>query len=361
MTSRPEPLYDHDGDRVAAPLNISRTAIAAAVAIAGLGTVRTVLLRSRSDAPDPVRGSFRARTLRQASALTVRRLAERTPVSSNTLPLARVVIDRAMRSLAPVLRDTTVEPIVDGAVRGEWVRGPKASRTDAVILYVHGCGFIAGSAHSYRGVTSRLSTATRLPVFAVDYRLAPEHPFPAAPHDVARAYRWLLARYPAHRIVVAGDSAGGFLAADLAITNAHNRTPAPAALLLFSPMTDLGLEIAAGSAAAEQDGIISVPIAAAAIAHFTTDRLELLPRPGMSFPPTLIHASDSELFTADAIALSERLRAAGAVCELAVWPDQMHVFHAMPALVPEARTAYRAAARFVTDILDATTRTERTS
>ncbi|WP_169338160.1 alpha/beta hydrolase [Nocardia vinacea] len=288
-------------------------------------------------------------------------MAELTPVSPNTLPFARVVIDRTMRSLAPVLRDTTIEPIVDGAVRGEWVHGPKASRTDAIILYVHGGGFIAGSVLSYRGVTSRLSTATRLPVFAVDYRLAPEHPFPAAPHDVARAYRWLRARYPAKHIVVAGDSAGGYLAADLAITNARNRSAAPAALLLFSPMTDLSLEIAASHEAADQDGIISVPVATAAIAHFTTDRLELRPAPGTSLPPTLIHTSDSELFAADAIALAERLRAAGAVCELEVWPDQMHVFHALPALVPEARTAYRAAARFVSDILDATTRTERLS
>lgn len=266
-----------------------------------------------------------------------------------------------MRSLAPVLRDTAVESIIDGAVRGEWVRGPKATRTDAVILYVHGGGFVAGSARSYRGMTSRLSTATRLPVFAVDYRLAPEHPFPAAPHDVAGAYRWLLARYPANRIVVAGDSAGGYLAADLAIANARSRSAAPAALLLFSPMTDLSLEIAAGYEAGERDGIMSVQVASAAIAQFTADRLELLPGPGMALPPTLIHAGASEFFTADAIALAERLRAAGAACELEVWPDQMHVFHALPALVPEARTAYRAAARFVFDILDATTRTERLS
>lgn len=301
----------------------------------------------------PVRGSLRARALRQASALTLRRLAEFTPVTSSTLPFARLVIDRVMRSLAPVLRDTVIKPIVDGAVLGEWVRGPKATRTDAVILYVHGGGFIAGSPRSYRGITCRLSTATRLPVFTVDYRLAPEHPFPAAPEDVERAYRWLLTKFPADRIVVAGDSAGGYLAADLAISNAHNRIPQPAALVLFSPMTDLSLEIAARHETTEHDGIITVPVATAAIAHFTTRRLELLPQAGMSLPPTLIHASDSEFFAADASTLADRLRAVGAMCELELWPDQMHVFQAMPALVPEARTAYRAAAHFISDILDA--------
>ncbi|WP_141548159.1 alpha/beta hydrolase, partial [Nocardia farcinica] len=77
---------------------------------------------------------------------------------------------------------------------GEWVRGPRATRTDAAILYLHGGGFVAGSAAGYRGVAARLSTATRLPVFTLDYRLAPEHPYPAAPEDIAAAFRWMLSR-----------------------------------------------------------------------------------------------------------------------------------------------------------------------
>lgn len=309
------------------------------------------------------RGSVRARALRRASALTVRRLAELAPVTSGTLPFARLVIDHAMRSLAPVLRDTSIDRVLDGAVRGEWVRGPKANRTDAVILYVHGGGFVAGSPRSYRGVTSRLSTATRLPIFTVDYRLAPEHPFPAAPDDVSQAYRWLLDQFPADRIIVAGDSAGGYLAADLTIANAVDHNSQPAALVLFSPMTDLSLEVAARHEAPEPDGMISLPVATAAIAHFTSHGPELMSRVGMSLPPTLIHASDTEFFAADAVALTERLRATGNACELQLWPNQMHVFHAMPAIVPEARTAYRAAARFIFDILDGapatTTRPER--
>src|SRR5690606_14778900 len=116
----------------------------------------------------PVRGSWQARTVRQVSALTARRLAAAAPVNACTLPLARTLIDQALRTVAPALSGTTVEQIRDGGVAGEWVRGPRAGRTDAVVLYVHGGGFVAGSAAGYRGVASRLSTATRLPVLTLD-------------------------------------------------------------------------------------------------------------------------------------------------------------------------------------------------
>ncbi|MFE6921373.1 alpha/beta hydrolase [Nocardia sp. NPDC057663] len=282
----------------------------------------------------------------------MRPLAAAIPVNAVTLPMARLAIDAAMWVVGPSLAGTVVDRVDDGAVHGEFVVGPKATRADAVILYVHGGGFVAGSVAAYRGVASRLSTATRTRVFVVDYRLAPEYPSPCAQLDVARAYRWLLRRgYAPDRIMIAGDSAGGFLAADLVFANARLRVPAAGGLVLFSPMADLGLRIA-HTGNRNRDGVISYALSAKAVAHFTSEHLELRPERGLELPPTLIQTGSAEYFAADAVELTDRLRQAGAQCELQVWPDQMHVFQVMPALAPEARFAFGAAGRFITSLLD---------
>ncbi|MFI5718474.1 alpha/beta hydrolase [Nocardia sp. NPDC051750] len=303
--------------------------------------------------PSAARGSWQARTVRQVSALTARRLIAAAPVNAHTLPLARIVLDRALRAAAPILRGTTAVPVREGRVRGEWVRGPRATRDDAVVLYVHGGGFVAGSAAGYRGVAARLSTATRLPVFTLDYRLAPEHPYPTAPQDLAAAFRWLMAHgHSPGRIIVAGDSAGGFLAADFVITGTRTGTPAPGGVVLFSPMADLTLAVATGYDGGRADGLLSAGLSRRAVTHFTPDPFELLPVRGKPLPPALIHASDTEFFGGDAVTLAERWAATGGVCELQVWRDQMHAFQLLPALVPETRFAYRSAARFVSAVLD---------
>ncbi|MFD5177558.1 alpha/beta hydrolase [Nocardia sp. NPDC058379] len=259
------------------------------------------------------RGSLRTRAARLVAERTVLPLVAAIPVDTATLPVARLAIDTAMRVVGPSL---------------------------------------PGSVEAYRGVASRLSTTTRSRVFVVEYRLAPEHPSPCAQLDVARAYRWLLRRgYAPDRIVVAGDSAGGFLAADLAFANARLRIPGPAGLVLFSPMADLGLRIAGGGGR-NRDGVISHALSAKAVAQFTGEHLELRPELGMALPPTLIQTGGAEYFAADAIELAARLRRADVACELQVWPDQMHVFQVMPALAPEARFAFGAAGRFITSLLD---------
>ncbi|WP_280436641.1 alpha/beta hydrolase [Nocardia carnea] len=302
-----------------------------------------------------MRGSWQARTVRQVSALTARRLAAAAPVNACTLPFARALIDQALRTVAPTVSGTTVEYVRDGRVAGEWVRGPRAGRTDAVVLYVHGGGFVAGSASGYRGVAARLSTATRLPVFTLDYRLAPEHPHPAAPQDLDHAFRWLTGRgHPPGRIVVAGDSAGGFLAADFVIDRARTGLPAPGGVVLFSPMVDLSLGVATGYEGARACGLLSAGLSRRAVTRFTPDPYELLPARGKPLPPALIHAGDTEFFGGDAVALAQRWTATGAVCELQVWPDQIHAFQVLPALIPESRLAYRSAARFVAAALDTT-------
>ncbi|MBF6171807.1 alpha/beta hydrolase [Nocardia blacklockiae] len=286
--------------------------------------------------------SLRSRALRLVTERTVGPVAAGLPVNRYTLTAARPLIERALRAAAPEPRGTAATLVATKTVRGEWVRGPGADLRDAVVLYVHGGGFVAGSARSYRGVTARLSAATRLPVFAVDYRLAPEYPFPAAVHDVAAAYRWLVDRgHPPHRIVLAGDSAGGYLAAELALAQADRYRVAPAGLVLFSPLTDLTL------AEIERDALLSPGLARAAVGLFTARPRPLRPRPATPLPPTLIHIGDSEFCTTSAARFTDRLRACGADCEVRRWPGQLHAFHAFPALIPESREAYRESARYI--------------
>lgn len=302
------------------------------------------------------RASRRSRTLRAVAAATIQPIAAAAPVQERTLPVARRIVDQVMCSVAPVLDGTTVERIRDGVdgelVCAELVRAANIGDPSAAILYVHGGGFVAGSARGYRGFASRLSMATRLPVLVVDYRLAPEYPSPAAQMDVVAAYRWLLNReYDPNRVIISGDSAGGFLAADFALTNARIGALAPLGMVLFSPMADLGLGLASAVRGRSRDAFLSHALSAKAIRHFTAHPAELRIEPGLALPPTLIQYGGAEYFAPDAVALAERLHAAGAYCELQEWPDQTHVFQMMPALVPEARFAFGAVGRFTDAVL----------
>ncbi|WP_317451401.1 alpha/beta hydrolase [Gordonia jinghuaiqii] len=127
---------------------------------------------------------------------------------------------------------------------GEWVSAG-VTASNRVVLYLHGSAYAICSARSHRGLASRLSRETGLPAFVVDYRLAPEFPFPTAADDVERAYRWLLSQgFRPDDITVAGDSAGGHLALDLVLDNARRAIPQPGAVVLFSPLIDLTYTLA---------------------------------------------------------------------------------------------------------------------
>ncbi len=237
-------------------------------------------------------------------------------------------------------------------VRGEWVQGPGVhAGNDAVVLYVHGSGYAVCSARTHRGLVSRLSKMTGLPVFACDYRLAPRHRFPAPADDVRAAFDWLLERaYSPDRIVLAGDSAGGHLILDLVLELRRSLQPTPAALALFSPFVDLTLTLADRRDAVIRDPMISAAAARRLVGLYTRGldpedrRLALEFDDVTGFPPTLIQAGGAEMLRADAEYLADVL---GARCRLEVWPDQAHVFQALPLLVREADLALGEAAAFI--------------
>ena len=311
---------------------------------------------------------MRSQAAATVTSLTLRPLTAVIPANRPGVRFSRRLVATSLALAGPGVSGSRIVRVDRSAqrgpsVRGEWVRGPRARRDDAVILYVHGSGYAICSARTHRGITTRLSEASGLPVFACDYRLAPSHQFPAAADDVRAAYSWLLSEgHDPRRVVVAGDSAGGHLAVDLALQLIREGATPPAALALFSPLFDPTLELAVELERVRRDPMASVAVAQRLLTLYFAEADRLAERLTFSFddvsgfPSTLVQAGGREFLRADAEQLAAALGAAGARCELEVWPGQMHVFQALSRVVPEARPALDRAAEFIVTELDAAER-----
>jgi acetyl esterase/lipase len=236
-------------------------------------------------------------------------------------------------------------------IPGEWVES--ADSTEKVLLYLHGGGYFGCSAETHRPITVWFAMHG-FRVFAPNYRLAPENPFPAAVDDATSAYRGLLAAgLSSQSIVIAGDSAGGGLALSLLLVLRAAGTPLPAAAALFSPWTDLaatGDSIRTNTARCAMfhgaaisptarwylgDADPKNPLASALYADLG------------GLPPLLIHVGANEVLRDDSTRLAEKARAAGVPVELKVWPVVPHVWQLAPQLIPEARQSLRETADFL--------------
>ncbi|WP_439030935.1 alpha/beta hydrolase [Gordonia terrae] len=289
----------------------------------------------------------------------------RLPLSPIGVAALRAIV-AAPSTLDRVVPGTLIEPVRSGAVRGEWVAAPGVRRDGPVILYVHGSAFVLLSARSHRALVSRLSDRTGLPVFSVDYRLAPEYPFPAAAEDVRAAYDFVLGRagVDPDEVIVAGDSAGAHLGIDLTSELARSGSRTPAALVLFSPLIDLTLALASEQEKLTPDPLITAADCRRLIDLYVGDTDPTDPRLAFTFddvdgfPPTFIQTGANEMLQADARHLHRSLSATGAASTLQVWPGQAHVFQASTR-IPEAAAALRAAATFITEVLASTSTTQR--
>lgn len=249
--------------------------------------------------------------------------------------------------------DVICEKVSAGGVSAEWISAPGAT-ADRVILYLHGGGYVVGSISTHRAMVSRIARASDARALAIDYRLAPEHPFPAAVDDALASYRWLLAQgYKAGRIVIAGDSAGGGLtiAALLAIREA--KLPMPAAAVPISPWADLeGTGDSIRTRAARDVMVTQENLAQSAKQYYgSNDPKNPLVSPVhgdfRGLPPMLIHVGDAEILLDDATRVAERARAAGVKVELEVWPDMPHVWHVFAKILPEGQQAIDKVGKFV--------------
>jgi epsilon-lactone hydrolase len=312
------------------------------------------------------RGSLRSRGAATVSSLTLRQIsAVIPPERAWGVWLSRQIIARVMDTFGPSLAGTRVEAVdaktSDGRrVVGEWVYGAGVQRADveSAIYFIHGSGYVLCSPRTHRRLTAWLSRLTGLPVFSIDYRLAPKYRFPTAADDVRCGWDWLTGEFGAapEKTVIAGDSAGGHLAVDLLL---QPDVVHPAGAVLLSPVKDLTFELAKQREQLRRDPAIRAGDAVRLLQLYcagvesTDPRLKHDVAGGRALPPTLIHAGGAEMLAADAIALAEDIRSAGGSCELQVWPDQVHVFQALPRLTPEAAPAMRRIAGFIDEALHA--------
>jgi epsilon-lactone hydrolase len=220
------------------------------------------------------------------------------------------------------------------------------SRPDHHILYLHGGAYIYGSPLLYRDLSWRIADAARAVVWMLDYRLAPEHPFPAALDDAACAYRWLLAQgADPRRIAVMGDSAGGGLTFGTLLKLRDDGEPMPAAAAGLSPWTDLTITSASSRLFARTDPMLNLGDAQHYVAWYLGDADRRNPYASPVFgdpaglPPSLIQVGDDEMLRDDAVTMAERLQAAGVPAELELWPRMPHVWHMLARVVPEGQQA----------------------
>jgi epsilon-lactone hydrolase len=240
-----------------------------------------------------------------------------------------------------------------GGVSTTFITMP-VSQPDRHVLYLHGGGYVIGSPVLYRHMTWRFAAAARARIAAIDYRLAPENPFPAAIDDALAAWQGLLAAGADPRqAVVMGDSAGGGLALALALRLRDTGGLLPAAVVALSPWTDLALTGDSLQRNADSDPMVSsaeIPaIAALYLAGADPYHPYASPLYGdhAGLPPTLIQVGSDEVLRDDSVRIAERLRAAGCVVELDIWKRMPHVWHAFAAMMPEARKAIARIGLFV--------------
>ncbi|MEJ5220994.1 MAG: alpha/beta hydrolase [Tepidiforma sp.] len=257
-----------------------------------------------------------------------------------------------MAALGGAEPGTALEPADAAGVPAEWSVAPGASRTRA-ILYLHGGGYVIGSIATHRGLVSRLSAASGAAGFAIDYRLAPEHPFPAAVDDAVAAYRWLLGQgLEPGRIAIAGDSAGGGLTVATLLALRDAGAPLPACAVVFSPWTDLALEGASMDARDARDPMVHRPglqqMADWYLAGQDPRQPLASPIHGdlRGLPPLLIQVGTEETLYDDAVRIAVRAVEAGVPVAFEPYPEMFHVFQIF-GMLPEAHTAVKAAGAFI--------------
>lgn len=307
--------------------------------------------------------SWQSRVLRAGLRLMMKRklqsLARR---GGGSIEDVRAVFERNAKANLVVPPGVRIVPVDTPTVRGEWVIAGDDEPTDRALLYVHGGGFVACSPLTHRRLTVALARRTGVPVFAVAYRRAPEHRFPAALDDVLAAYDAMCAKLPARGIAIAGDSAGGGLAlsAGLAIRDRTPHEPAAlAAILALSPLTDL---LGTGTSIAENarsEDMLSNTIAEHALRYVDAARRNdplASPLYGSfeNFPPTMLFASRSEILRDDAVRVADRARAAGVPVELILESDMPHVWPLFYGPLPEAKRAVATATEFLQRAWDPT-------
>ncbi|MEQ8283319.1 MAG: alpha/beta hydrolase [Parvibaculum sp.] len=237
-----------------------------------------------------------------------------------------------------------VEKTMVAGVPAEWVH-PQIADNGNTLLYLHGGGYSICGPDTHRGLVARLASAAKMRALLLDYRLAPEHPFPAAVEDAYAAYKSLLAEgTDPSRLTIAGDSAGGGLTLALLMKLRDAGEPLPAGAALLSPWTDLAMSGWTHITHGRLDPMLSLDAALTAARHYLQDASPTDPLASPLYgdfadlPALLIHVGANEILLDDSRRVAEKAQTAGVQATLRVWPGLPHVFQAFP-LLPEARAS----------------------
>ncbi|GGH19601.1 alpha/beta hydrolase [Paenibacillus segetis] len=286
-------------------------------------------------------------------------------VEGKSVEHIRQQMEEAVTQL-PKLPNIVIEPVQMGDLSGEWVSTNEDhteyddevgfESNQQVILYFHGGGFTSGSCNYYRDLAARISKSSGIKVLVLEYRLAPEHPYPAANEDCLFAYRWLQANgHSADHIVLGGDSVGASLVLMTLLSLRDHGEALPAGAFLISPHSDLvNLDGESYESRAELDPTGSLNGNQAILTHYLGSYSgpipELLSPLRMDLgglPELLIQVGDHEVLLSDATRLAERATAAGVQVSLEVWENMWSVFHFLAYMLPEAEQAISNIGQFV--------------
>ncbi len=299
--------------------------------------------------------SLRARVLTPLVRMVVKRWARGDPAA---------VVRRARKifGLPGFLnfmhsRGLEIQSIDTGTVRGEWLIPNHRQAKDGVLLYFHGGGYVSCSPQTHRPITTALARLVQCRVFSLKYRLAPEHPFPAAVDDAAAAFQWLVeSGVPPNKIAFAGDSAGGGLAIATMLRLREQGRALPACAVCLSPWVDLtgvGKYRNIDSCAMFQPKDVAI-FAGLYLNGASMESPEASPvfADLNGLPPLLIHVSSTELLLRDAVRLHEKAMQAGVMSTLRIYPGLPHVWQIFTGVIPEAKLALGEIADFVSAAFD---------
>jgi len=261
-----------------------------------------------------------------------------------------------LAKMSKIPEDIKREPVKINKIEGEWIMAPEV-RPDKVLLYLHGGAFVAGSIDTHIDLISRISRAAKIKVLAINYRLAPEHPFPAGLNDAFNTYQWLMSEknFNPNNIIIGGDSAGGTLTLSVLIKIRDENVSPPIAAFCLSPATDMTGSGESYTKKAEIDPFLTPELGDLVIDNYLRDVDPKDPLVSPLFadlrglPPIYIQVGTSEILLDDSKRIAQKLEDANVDVKLDIWEDMVHVFAAFAAFAPEGKEAIEKIASFINE------------
>ena len=250
--------------------------------------------------------------------------------------------------------DVNVERLDVDGVPAEWITTPGASEQQ-VILYLHGGYYVSGSCNTHRDLVSRISRASKACVLLIEYRLAPEHPFPKGLEDAIKAYNWLVStkKISQKNIIIAGDSAGGGLTLATLLKLKNMKTELPIAAICLSPWTDLAITGDSIKTKSEEDPALTPERTEYCAKLYLGEENPQSPLASPLYgdlkglPPLLIQIGTAEILLDDSLRLAKHAKEAGVDVKLEVWEDMIHVFQAYAEVSPEGQDGINKIGEFI--------------